>query len=74
MGSIMPVSFGLMLYCDPARAEFALAKAGVAWRQCFPSMEEALNFASLMIIEETPITIVDKAADTVRHMTARPRG
>lgn len=62
-----------MLYCDPAHADFALQKAGVAGRQSFPSMEEALDFVSMMVLEDTPLTVVDRATDSVRHVTAHPR-
>jgi len=69
----MSAPFGLMLYCDPAHADFALQKAGVPERKNFPSMEEALDFVSLMVLEDTPVTIVDRATDSVRHLTAHPR-
>ncbi|WP_131989907.1 hypothetical protein [Chthoniobacter flavus] len=69
----MSAPFGLMLYCDPARADFALQKAGVPERKNFPSMEDALDFVSMMVLEDTPVTIVDRATDSVRHMTAHPR-
>jgi len=55
----------LLLHCAFVDAAFTLAKEGEDWRYTFSRLEEALNYASEIITEETPITIYNEIGEVM---------
>jgi len=63
----------LLLYCDAVHSTFALAREGEESRQYFTELREALDHATTMVSEETPIAIYNEAVRVIVENIITPR-
>jgi len=64
----------LLLHCDVRQSTFCLGKEGEKdWRQYFPDLRAALDYASKIVTEETPIAIYNELGRMLFESLISPR-
>jgi hypothetical protein len=63
----------LLLHCDAEHSRFALSKQGESWRRNFTDLREALDYASTVVTEETPLLVFNEMGRVIVESVVAPR-
>jgi len=62
----------LLLHCDALLSSFTLMKQGENWRRSFADLKEALDFATTVVTEETPLVVYNELGRVIIESFVSP--
>jgi hypothetical protein len=61
-----------LLMCDTTHSRFVLGREGEPWRKEFQSLQESLEYASSIAVEETRFSVCNEVGRTIIETTVTP--
>ena len=63
----------LLLHCDAGHSVFTLAKQGENWRRQFPDLRAALEYATSIVTDETPLIVFNELGRVIVESVISPK-